>query len=101
PCDDIVDHQVDEPVEMPKPAVTAGIVADLRVGHASGDGDDAVHVALLCYPGRPHQRVQTAEYLLGQRVRLRRGREAGDGPVEQQLVELAVLAYEPGERTQP
>ena len=34
---------------MPEPAVTAGIVADLR-GSTPGGGDNAVHVALYAIP---------------------------------------------------
>src|SRR5580698_8269135 len=94
PCKGVVDQEVDQMVEMAEPAVAARIVAELSLAETGGHGDDAVDVALPGHPRGPHQRDRAAQYLLGQRVRFRRGREAGDGPLEQQLVAGGVLTPE-------
>ena len=91
PFDRVVDVEVDEPVEVTGPAVAAGVVAHLRFHEARGDGDDAVDVALVGDAGVVQQLDQLPEYVLGECVRLRRGREAWEVTLEEKLVACLVL----------
>ena len=86
--------EVDQTVEVTRPAVAAGVVGQLRLDETADHGDDAIDVALVRDARFAQQLGGPVERLLGEGVRLRRGSEVGNMPLEQQLAPSGVFQRE-------
>ena len=80
--------------DEPLPAGAAGIVGELLAGQAADERSPEIHGVGIGDAVRGEEGLHPGEHLDGRRVRLGRGFEARDRPLEQQLVARRVARRE-------
>ena len=90
----MIAEKIDCGVDQGFPSIAGWVVADLLSGEAGDDGGPQVEVGLVCHPDGAELLSETLVASEGGGICLLAGLEAGDGPLEHELIAGGVIGAE-------